>query len=210
LRRLLIPLLLLAVLAAGVPAALADGDPASDYLLRQSTFLSPFDGQITKDQENEIVQLLASAQKQGFPLKVAMIRTAYDLGAVPILFRKPQTYARFLGEEDFYYWKDELLVVMPNGYGIYKAQKLPAADKAAIAKLPKLDTSNGQALGAATIAAIHKLAEAHGIELTASTSASSGSSSMWAEDAEIVSGALALLALGFGIRYAVRRSRRAR
>jgi hypothetical protein len=207
---LLLPLLLLAALAAGVPAALADGDPASDYLLRQSTFLSPFDGQITKAQNDEIVALLASAQKHGFPLKVAMIRTAYDLGAVPILFRKPQTYAKFLAEEDYYYWRDELLVVMPNGYGIYKAKNLPARDKTAVARLPKLDTSNGQALAGATITAIHKLAEAHGIELTASTSDSSGSSSMWVEDIEIAVGALVLLALGLGVRFAVRRSRRAR
>ena len=31
---------------------------------------------------------------------------------------------------------DELLVVMPKGYGIYKAKNLPAGDKAVIAKLP--------------------------------------------------------------------------
>ena len=41
----LLPLAALA-LALAVPAALADGDPASDYLLSQSTFLSPFDGHI--------------------------------------------------------------------------------------------------------------------------------------------------------------------
>ena len=42
--------ILAAVVAAGciaVPAAHADGDPASDYLLSQSTFL-PFDAKIPK------------------------------------------------------------------------------------------------------------------------------------------------------------------
>ncbi len=73
--------------------------------------------------------MLASAKKQGFPLRVAVIATRYDLGSVPILFKKPQLYAKFLSEEDFYYWRAELLVVMPNGYGLYKAAKLPGADK---------------------------------------------------------------------------------
>ena len=87
--------------------------------------------------------MLASAKAKGFPIRLAVIVTPYDLGSVPILFDKPKIYAKFLGEEDYYYWKDELLVVMPNGYGIYKASDLPAADKAALAALPKLDTRSG-------------------------------------------------------------------
>ena len=109
--------------------------------------------------------MLASAKTKGFPLKVAVIVTPYDLGSVPILFDKPQIYAKFLGEEDYYYWKDELLVVMPNGYGIYKASDLPAADKAAIAALPKLDTESGTALGLAAETAVRALAAKHDITL---------------------------------------------
>ena len=101
--------MLLAVLAvascSALPAALAYGDPASDFLLSQSTFLSPFDGHVSAAESTRLVALLAQAAKKGFKLKVAVIVTAYDLGSVPILFRRPQTYARFLGEEDFYYWK---------------------------------------------------------------------------------------------------------
>ena len=37
------------LLGLAAPAALADGDPASDYLITQPTFLSPFDGKISKD-----------------------------------------------------------------------------------------------------------------------------------------------------------------
>jgi hypothetical protein len=32
---------------------------------------------------------------------------------VPSLFGRPQTYASFLGQEDYYFFKDPLLVVMP-------------------------------------------------------------------------------------------------
>ena len=114
-----------AALAVLAPAALADGDPASDFLLSQSSFLSPYDGKIPTSQQERIEAMLQSAKEQGFPLKLAVIVTRYDLGAVPILYRKPQTYAKFLAQEDFYFWKDELLVVMPNGYGLYKLKGLP-------------------------------------------------------------------------------------
>ena len=55
---------------------------------------------------------------------------------MPVLFGKPQRYASFLGQELVYFSKDQLLVVMPNGYGVYKAKNLPAADRKLIASLP--------------------------------------------------------------------------
>ncbi len=121
--RVLVVAALVALVA--VPAALADGDPASDFLLSQASFLSPYDGKISTSQQKRIEAMLQSAKEQGFPLKLAVIATRYDLGAVPILYRKPQTYAKFLAQEDYYFWKDELLVVMPNGYGLYKLKNLP-------------------------------------------------------------------------------------
>src|SRR5579872_5549007 len=190
-------LALLALLA--VPAALADGDPASDYLLSQSTFLSPFDGHIPASSSNELIGLLASAQRQRFPLKVAVIVTRYDLGAVPILFDKPKIYAKFLAEEDYYYWRDELLVVMPNGYGLYKAKNLPAADTAAIAKLPAIHTTSGAALIAAAETAVRALASRRGITLSAA-SASSGSSSTTRDRLEIGGAVILAVALAFGFR----------
>ena len=39
-----LPLAAALVLAVVVPAARADGDPASDYLLSGPSFLSPYDG----------------------------------------------------------------------------------------------------------------------------------------------------------------------
>lgn len=188
--------------------ALADGDPASDFLLSQATFLSPYDGHIPASEGRKLEAMLASAKEQGFPLKLAVIVTRYDLGAVPILFRRPQTYAKFLAQEDYYYWKDELLVVMPNGYGLYKAKGgVPKADKAALAALPGFDTNDGPALAAAAERAVTALAAQRGLEL--SMSGSSGGSSAWVERGEIAGGALVLCGLGAAAAFFWRRRSRA-
>ncbi len=187
--------------------ALADGDPASDYLLSEATFLSPYDGHIPASEGRKLEAMLASAKEKGFPLKLAVIVTRYDLGAVPILFRRPQTYAKFLAQEDYYYWKDELLVVMPNGYGLYKAKGgVPKGDKAALAALPRFDTNNGPALAAAAERAVTALAARRGLQL--STSGSSSGSSAWVERSEIAGGALALCGLGAAAAYLWRRRSR--
>ena len=163
----LLPLAALA-LALAVPAALADGDPASDYLLSGPSFLSPYDGHIPAAEQARDQRDARERQGEGLPAPARRDRHPLRprLGADPL--RQAQIYAKFLGEEDYYYWKDELLVVMPNGYGIYKASDLPAADKAAIAALPKLDTRSGPALGLAAETALRALAAKHNITLSAS------------------------------------------
>jgi hypothetical protein len=206
------PALLLAAFALAMlasPAALADGDPASDFLLSQSTYLSPYDGHISTAQQSRLEAMLASAKEQGFPLKLAVIVTRYDLGAVPVLFRRPQTYAKFLAQEDYYYWKDELLVVMPNGYGLYRAKGgVPKADRAALAALPAVDAKDGPALADAAERAVAALAARRGLEL--STAGSSGATSVWVERGEIAGGALVLCGLGAAVAFLTRRRRRAR
>jgi hypothetical protein len=197
---------LLAALAGAASPAGADGDPASDFLLSQSTFLSPFDGHIPKAETAKLVQMLAQAKQKGFPLKVAVIVSRYDLGAEPILFHKPQTYAKFLGEEDFYYWKQELLVVMSNGYGLYKAKKLPAADSAAISALPLPKAADGTTLVLAAERAVEALAARHGITLTPE-SASSGGPGTTRDLVEIGAAVLAVALLGLGLRLVLRRRR---
>jgi len=124
-----------ALAAAVVPVALADGDPASDYLISQQSFL-PISENVSLSLEGEFTRLVDDAKQKGFPLKVAVIAKPVDLGAVPSLFGKPETYASFLGQEDYYFFKDELLVVMPQGYGLFKAKTgVPAGDRRAIAAL---------------------------------------------------------------------------
>jgi hypothetical protein len=190
-----------ALLAA--PIARADGDPASDWLLSQPAFTS-YDKSVSKSEAARLVSMLNSAKEKGFPLKVAVIVSPYDLGAVPVLYKKPQTYAKFLGQEIYFVTKDELLVVMPNGYGIYKARGLPAADKALVAGLPRLDSTNGTDLVQAAQQAVQKLAARRGITLSASSS-SSGGSSVWVERGEIAGAVVVIALLAFGGRWFWRR-----
>jgi hypothetical protein len=202
---------LLAVLAAAVAVivaallvqnALADGDPASDYLISQQIFL-PFDAKVSTKAAGEITALLNDSKEKGFPLKVAVISSRYDLGAVPSLFGKPQSYASFLGQEDYYFFKDELLVVMPNGYGLYKHAGLPAADKAAIKALPAPGTAEGDPLVAAAIRAVRALAARHGVTLSAPSTGAE--TSRTGDRIKIAAGVLALLALAIGARLVLRR-----
>ena len=205
---------LLAVLAGAaavaalalVPAALADGDPASDYLITQPAFF-PFDAKIDKSQAEELVGLLDDSQKKGYPIRVAVIGTKTDLGAVPSLFRKPQTYARFLGQELFYYYKHALLVVMPNGYGIYVHGPAPPADLAAIAKLPPPASADGNELVASAERAVRTLAKRRGIALAAAAPASADGSSTNRDRLLLGGGLLILLAIAGASVFAFRRWR---
>ena len=92
---------------------------------------SATDGQLEKS-------LAATAQQvtdAGLPIKVAVIGNKTDLGAVPQLWAKPQTYARFLGAELRFVYKDTLLVVMPQGFAHPWPYEKPKA-LAALAGIP--------------------------------------------------------------------------
>ena len=110
-------LLALAVLFVAAPAARADGDPASDYLLSQPTFLPP-DAGIPTAYQNQLNQIVADAKANHYEIRVALIATPYDLGSVSVLNNKPKQYARFLGQELAFIYRGRLLVVMPNGLGV--------------------------------------------------------------------------------------------
>jgi hypothetical protein len=194
--------------------ARADGDPASDYLLTQSTFLSPGAG-VSHAAATKLLATLGFVQKHGLPLKVAVIVAPYDLGAVPSLFDDPETYADFLSGEDSYYWRDELIVVMPNGYGIFRqnlkdveAGKFvniaPQADRDAIRALRFQPTRNATVLVTEAQRAVQTLATEHGIHLTASSAAKArpALSRSGVERIEIGAGVLAALALVAFARFA--------
>ena len=65
--------------------------------------------------------VLRAAARAGLPLKVAVIGSREDLGAVPDFFGHPQQYAQFLDKEISYNNRPPLLVVMPAGFGIVAA-----------------------------------------------------------------------------------------
>ena len=103
------------VAAAVAPApALADGDPASDELIGANVFY-PFSPAVEADLQDTLNAEAAAAGRAHFPIKVALIDSAADLGAIPSLFAKPQQYADFLDQEiSFAGTKTVLLVVMPE------------------------------------------------------------------------------------------------
>ena len=190
--------LVLALLALPAGAALADGDPASDYLIGGPVFVT-FAADLSSAPAKTLAALLGDSKRKGFPLKVAVIYRPADLGSVPSLFGKPQQYARFLGQEDYYFFKDELLVVMPQGYGLYRHGGVPPADRAALGALPPPGRGSPDALVDAASHAVRTLAARRGLELS-----SASSSSRWRDRAVIAAGVLALLALGIGVRAVVR------
>src|SRR5690349_10551061 len=92
-------LLLAVVLLALAPAhALADGDPASDVLLQQDFFL-PYSLVTSQGAATALAQVTASAKKAGWPVKVAIVNGADDLGSASQFATDPQGYANFLASE---------------------------------------------------------------------------------------------------------------
>jgi hypothetical protein len=145
-------------LASGWTAgpARADGDPASDVLASQALFL-PQDAAIPTNQAAQLSALLTAAQQSGYQIRVALIASPTDLGSVTELWRQPQNYARFLGQELSLVYRGPLLVVMPNGYGLYRAASPIAGGQSAVAGAPP-----GPDLATATLTTIQRLAAASG------------------------------------------------
>jgi hypothetical protein len=114
-RRSVAVLVALSALAAP-PAARADGDPASDFLLFRDVFL-PYNADLDKDTIARLETVVRDARERNFTIRVALIAQPYDLGSVFQLYRMPQRYAQFLGQELAFKYRGRLLVVMPNGFG---------------------------------------------------------------------------------------------
>src|SRR4051794_2742226 len=131
------------------PLARADGDPASDWLLARPAFFPPDAGISSADQKT-LTTLLLSAKAQGYTLKVAVIASRYDMGSVPVLYKRPRDYAPFLSQEVRFLYKGRVLVVMPNGYAIARNGKRDPAEQRIVAGLPPAKPFQGAPLAAAT------------------------------------------------------------
>ena len=85
----------------GALGALAFGIGTTEVghvLATQSLFL-PQDAGVPAGRQAQLISLLATAQRSGVPLRVAVIASATDLGSVTELWSQPRLYARFLGQE---------------------------------------------------------------------------------------------------------------
>jgi hypothetical protein len=209
-------LVLAAVLSP--PAARADGDPASDVLAAQPLFL-PADGGFTQSEQARLTALLASAQRSGYPIRVALIATPSDLGSVSGLWGSPAAYARFLGAELSLVYHGTLLVVMPAGFGVDEVGGGSAgATRGAAAAAALGQPARGTPMVAAGLAAVQKLAAGagHRLALPAATAApGSGGSAVGSVDlgswVALAAGAAAIAAAwAVSLRARPARLRRAR
>lgn len=138
------------------PRAFADADPASDVLLGQDVFY-PYSPAVSSALQAALNGETTAARKARFPIKVALIATRVDLGALSTLFGNPKQYAAYLDQEISFGRKVPLLVVMPGGYG---TAGLPQTADRVIATLSKPHGSSGNALAQAAITAVPKIATA--------------------------------------------------
>jgi hypothetical protein len=153
--------LALALALTLAPSALADGDPAMDILVPQATFVYMTNAAAGGELETELSKTAQRATDAGTPIKVAIIGNKTDLGAVPQLWAKPQTYARFLGAELRFSYHGTLLVVMPEGFGIHGPYPQPQALAALEGIDPRTDTS-AEGLTDTAERAVRALAAANG------------------------------------------------
>lgn len=193
--------------AAAAQTARADGDPASDYLLGQKVFL-PFDAKFPARQSEELTGLVDAANRAGFAIRVAVIWSDYDMGSVTSLYRRPRTYAKFLGLELGFVYEQRLLVVMPNGFG-FNRPKHPSASEYAL--LSKIRIPPGPAgLLTAASAAVRQLAAASGVKVAAPAHVTTPAQRNTQDREVILAAVLGALALAAAARFAIRRSRRRR
>jgi hypothetical protein len=202
---LLATVMVVAGLAVSAGPAHGDADPPSDVLYLQDAYY-PYHPKVSTAQQNRLDDLLKRTRRAGFPMKVAIIATATDLGAIPQLFGKPQPYAHFLEQELSVHRNLPLLTVMPAGYGT--AALGPRAG-AIIATLPHAANPDAMASGAVT--AVEHLAAANGHPVSAANLGAGGpkhppSSSPALLLAPILG--LAVIALTAGAMARVKRRRR--
>ncbi|MCL2420093.1 MAG: SCO family protein, partial [Conexibacteraceae bacterium] len=162
-RRLVVLLVLLGGLLMLPAAALGDGDPGSDVLLDQNLFAS-WDANLSAPQQLQLGKLLDATTAAGAPVRVAIIAHQDDLGTVTSLWLQPQTYASYLGTELSLTYRGRLLIVMPNGYGVYwKANPSGAARLHAALAGQRPASDSAASLVAAVRTAVLKIEAAGGV-----------------------------------------------
>ncbi len=193
------------LLGVALPAARADGDPASDYLITYQVFY-PYYSNTPKASLQELQATVAAANKRGYRIRVAVITSPYDLGSLSALWEKPQPYCRFLSLELSFAYKDRLLVVSPKGYGYVDHAKPVPANLKLVQTLPIGKGTDG--LLQTADKAVRLLARKAGYRLPAAKASygSSGSSS----DTIVIAIAAAIGALLLGGVEFARRARRRR
>ncbi len=191
-----------------VPMAHADGDPASDWLLSQPSFVPEDDG-VPGAYATQLNAVLSDAKARGYEIRVAVIGTRYDMGSVYVDWLKPNQYVPFLSRELYFVYKGRVLVVMPNGLAITdgNGKPAPAADRKLVAGLPA-PGDDGAALTSAATHAVIRLAANHGAIVALPKLGHVSGSSMNRDRITIAASALVVVAL-LGVGGLWRRQRKA-
>jgi hypothetical protein len=165
--------LLVAAAAAlvAVPAAAANGDPASDVLLTQKVFVGP-EVPVSKSRLDALQKTVDAANAKGYPIRVAVIAFTGDLGTAVSLWGKPHDYAQFLGSEIAFVYGKRLLVAMPAGFGVYHQHQSTTAEQQALQGLKAGKTPD--ALVESTTQAVRKLAASGGVDVPAYSGGAGG------------------------------------
>jgi cytochrome oxidase Cu insertion factor (SCO1/SenC/PrrC family) len=203
--------LLLALLVAAAPAvprAHADGDPASDYLWSQSIYVPVGTSSTARAQLQAVVD---AARAGALPVKVAVIGSAYDLGSLTPLWRRPQSYARFLGAELSNRFHGLLLVAMPNGFGVYRGGGSVTSELQALRSLTPTGGTSGLLASAATAVRSIAAVDGHPIAAVPKAPAAAPGTSSGVGARVVVAGIAGLLVLiglvGAIVRRRLRRQR---
>jgi hypothetical protein len=159
-RRALVAAAALALLA--VPAASANGDPASDVLLTQQVFVGP-EVPLSQSDLDELTKTVAEANKRGYPIRVALIAFTGDLGTALSLWGHPQPYSKFLWSELSFVYDKRVLVVMPSGFGVYNGKRPVTKEQRALANLQA--GKSPAALAQSATQAVRALAASGGVDV---------------------------------------------
>jgi hypothetical protein len=162
-RRLaVITAILASVALIAAPAALADGDPASDVLV-ENTLFNPVDSGVSLSSQTQLEAVLTASKRAGFPIRVALIASQTDLGTATAFWgTNPKNYAEYLGYELSELYGGQVLVVMPNGFGVYGRHTGPDAVMAAEGNVKAIAPGPGEQLATAALSAVPLLARAAG------------------------------------------------
>jgi hypothetical protein len=172
-----------------VPAARANGDPASDVLLTQKVFF-PLDAPLPDSDREALQKTVDEANARGYPIRVALIPFTSDLGTAVSLWRHPQDYAKFLGSELAFVYAKRLLIVQPSGFGVYNQKRPVAKERRVLARVPVGKTP--AELTRSATAAVRALAAADGVTVP---EVSAGGGHDWRDRAIIAAGGLLLVGL---------------
>jgi hypothetical protein len=189
----------LACLATSPAPVRADGDPASDVLLVQDVFY-PYQPPVSAPVRRALDETVARAKRLGFPVKVALIGSPQDLGAVPTLFGTPQRYADFLDEEIAYSTYPRLIVVMPQGVGLSHVGPRTAVTGVTVSSGP-------DGLARAAVTAVVKLAARAGKRLPIPAVSAAGGGGSSSPTGPIVAAAVAAVLFLSAAFVLVRRAR---